>query len=339
MRALGVPLAGFIGASACVHVRPDAPEVEVEGATSDGSTSAVSSASSSDDDAGVRLDLGTTDVGYEGEGCAAIDFVFVIDNSNSMELYQERLAAAVPGFLAALAAFAPTGDARVMVVDTDAERLRSYPCVDDACCAYVCEHGNPAGPCDGHACPEDPPPFACDDVMGAGLVNDADGVACGVAPGTRWLEADAPDFAEAFTCLAMIGANSYWQWPAAAMTQAISPALTEPGGCNEGFLRDEALLVVVWLGDEDEPIPGEHPWPSAGDPSAWYQALLDAKGGDPRGVSLLAIGPDPSPMIGDVVTSLGANALRGSIHGDYAKAFANAIATVDGACARFVPPG
>lgn len=65
------------------------------------------------------------------------------------------------------------------------------------------------------------------------------------------------------------GANSLWQWPMGAMVEAISPELQGVGGCNEGFVRDDAILVVVWRGNEDEPLPGAHPWPSSGDPASW----------------------------------------------------------------------
>jgi hypothetical protein len=337
-------------ASACTEVRgePAGNTAVAEATTGDAMAAdstgldASSEGSSGADAPGPKLDIGaddTSDPPSSGSGCQAIDFLFVIDNSNSMLLYQQKLAAAVPGFVSALAQLTPTDDYRVMVVDTDAERMASYPCADEACCEYVCEHGNPQGPCDGEVCSGDPPSFSCDDTMGAGIVKAPDGAPCAVTPGTRWLQPDAPDFADAFACMALIGSNAYWQWPAAAIVQAVAPELQGEGGCNEGFLRDDALLVVVWLGDEDEPLPGDHPWPSAGDPDAWYDALVAAKGGNPDGVAMIAIAYDPSPMLGEVVSRLGDNGFFASIGGDHALAFANALATIDLACDDYVPAG
>ena len=53
---------------------------------------------------GVKLDLGSqSDFGSQGgEGCTKIDFLFVIDNSNSMANEQALLIDAFPGFVAAI---------------------------------------------------------------------------------------------------------------------------------------------------------------------------------------------------------------------------------------------
>jgi hypothetical protein len=37
-----------------------------------------------------------------------------------------------------------------------------------------------------------------------------------------------------------------------AMIAALSPELNGPGGCNEGFVRDDALLVVVFISDVND---------------------------------------------------------------------------------------
>ncbi len=81
----------------------------------------------------------------------------------------------------------------------------------------------------------DPTELGCDDTMGAGVVASNHGTPCGVAAGTRWISSTDPEFAESFECAALIGANSLWQWPMAAMTNAISAQMVGPGGCNEGF--------------------------------------------------------------------------------------------------------
>ena len=59
-------------------------------------------------DSGPLLDVGAGDGGVPtgetgtGTGCAKVDFLFVIDNSNSMAEEQQRLVDAFPGFIASI---------------------------------------------------------------------------------------------------------------------------------------------------------------------------------------------------------------------------------------------
>lgn len=62
-------------------------------------------------------------------------------------------------------------------------------------------------------------------------------------------------------------------------TLASAVAASEPtASCNDGFLRDDALLAVLFVTDERD-VEGIN---SAGTPQGWYQTLLSAKGGDPE---------------------------------------------------------
>jgi len=58
-----------------------------------------------------------------------------------------------------------------------------------------------------------------------------------------------------------------------------------PPGCNQGFLRDDALLVVTLISDQ----PDED---SSGPAKAWRDALLDAKHQDGEAFQLLVITTD-----------------------------------------------
>jgi hypothetical protein len=58
--------------------------------------------------------------------------------------------------------------------------------------------------------------------------------------------------------------------------------LNAPGGCNEGFSRDDAILVVTFIIDEDDNR-------SPGTPAGWRQQLIDAKGGDEEAVVMLGL--------------------------------------------------
>jgi hypothetical protein len=55
-----------------------------------------------------------------------------------------------------------------------------------------------------------------------------------------------------------------------------------PGGCNEGFLRPDAILVVTLISDEDDMY-------SEGDPDTWKQALLTAKADDEEAIVMLGL--------------------------------------------------
>ncbi|MBC8067299.1 MAG: hypothetical protein IAG13_03110, partial [Deltaproteobacteria bacterium] len=60
---------------------------------------------------------------------------------------------------------------------------------------------------------------------------------------------------------------------------ALSPELAGAGGCNEGFLRDDAALVIVIISDEDDdddsadPLESPERTGSAGDPSLWFDTI------------------------------------------------------------------
>lgn len=63
------------------------------------------------------------------------------------------------------------------------------------------------------------------------------------------------------------------------MLAALSPSLAVPGGCNEGFLREDAALVIVLITDEDDdddsadPLEDPSRTGSAGDPTAWFDGV------------------------------------------------------------------
>ena len=61
-----------------------------------------------------------------------------------------------------------------------------------------------------------------------------------------------------------------------AMVEAVSAPLTGPGGCNAGFLRDDAILVVTFISD-DEKIE------DLNTAQQTHDALVAAKGGDADG--------------------------------------------------------
>jgi hypothetical protein len=93
--------------------------------------------------------------------------------------------------------------------------------------------------------------------------------------------------AGAFECIAKVGASGGSKnLMGDAVIAALSPAyngLNGPGGCNEGFLREDALLVIALITDNSDD--------SQSYAKQQYEAILAAKK-DPSAVVLLAVVPE-----------------------------------------------
>jgi len=242
----------------------------------------------------------------ESIGCRGIDFLFVIDNSGSMSDEQAALASSVPGFLAAIERSAPTGDFHIMVVDSDESGLtgggsssgcssvngvRSCTCSPaPSCCDAICADPawGPTTTCNGApACdtPEPPPLSACDQTLGAGRVYSGTYDSC-FSGAFRWVGSGVSGLAATFACMARVGAAGDGnERVMQAMGNAVNPPLSALGGCNEGFLRNDAILVVTYITDEPE-------GGSAGTPDTWRTRLLAAKGGRADAIYTLGIFSD-----------------------------------------------
>ena len=85
-----------------------------------------------------------------------------------------------------------------------------------------------------------------------------------------------------------------------SLVAVMDGSLAGPGGCNDGFLRDDALLVVIFITDEDDdPSDGQGHMGSPGDPADWYDALVAAKGGDEEKVVVGALLGDELPELSE----------------------------------------
>jgi hypothetical protein len=83
--------------------------------------------------------------------------------------------------------------------------------------------------------------------------------------------------------------------PAQMLLGALADEMRMPGAFHHGFVRDEALLVVVIATDEDDrpdPLTG---WGSEGAPADWVDALVSIKGGHERNVVVLSLVGTPKP--------------------------------------------
>ena len=258
------------------------------------------------------------------EGCKQVDFLFVIDNSVSMEGEQAALAAAFPEFIDTIKNTLPTSDYHIMVVDTD----DTGRCSPTMCTHQTCQEANK------YACMNI---FsACDVTRGAGVVHPAGEFAsnmpCDFEAGKRYLLASDPMLTTNFQCAAHVGtAGNPSERPMDGMVEAVSPALLAPGGCNEGFLREGAILVVTFISD-DSNVEDQNTAQQT------YDALVAAKGGDVDRIVMLGLIPGNGCGAGgkhwaDMITLFGAQGIQGSVCSmEYNTFFQDAVSTILDAC-------
>jgi hypothetical protein len=274
---------------------------------------------------GPIFDVGLPDAG-EVEGCKNADFLFVIDNSGSMSAQQQRLLDSFPGFISAIqSSLVDVESYHVGVMTSDAYFNNEAPC----------------------------------GVLG-GLVTQTVNGPCGpFVEGNRFIT-EQDDLATAFQCIAQVGINgSGIEQPVSALVAGVQPPLTSAGGCNDGFLRDDAILVVVIVTD-DPPYSGtnDDALPLLPDISVWHDPVLAAKANDPEAVVVIGFVPwddlscvcpwccpgegcnAPSPNLIAFVESFGEQGVLASVcEPDYSPIFAATIDTIDATCAGFDPPG
>ncbi len=258
--------------------------------------------------------------------CQKVDFLFVIDNSGSMSDEQERLVDGFPGFIESIEESIEQYDYHLMVVTVDAQP--------------------PALSTD-----------ACDGQFGAGRISTAEGLSCGLGGeegGTRYADAQSEDLSEVFECMAAVGTEgSGHEMPIWSMAQALTEQ-TFPGGCNEGFLRDDAILVVTFITDEEDDADFDSP----GGPELWKEVLVSAKHGDEGAIVMLGLlgdtglpdgvcqpfdgggqGAQAAPRLRRFVESFPRGSWTSVCEDDYAPFFNEAVADIGEACAEFTPPG
>lgn len=300
-------------------------------------------------------------------GCERVDFLFVVDNSGSMREEQENLARSFPGFIDVVQRSLRARDYHIMVVDTDASSgaagLRGLSGIAGdftcrpapACCQLGCVLDSIPGvnlfqSCNGNDCGEllEAPRDPCEGALGAGKRLSPDGISCGIVEPDRYMVEGQPGLSDAFSCVAQVGTfGAGDEQPMAALLAALSSRANGQGGCNAGFLRDDAVAVITIISDEDDER-------SPGDVAAWTRALLDAKAGNGDAIVLLGLvgdgnvpgglpgGPcadqaQPAPALQEFVSGFRFGTLGSVCAPDYTPFFRNAVATINGACNEFRP--
>lgn len=279
-----------------------------------------------------KLDVALVD---DTMGCRKIDFLFVIDDSHSMADEQQRLIDGFPGFFEGIRETIEEFDFHVMVVGTGAQDMSFDP---------------------------------CENRLGAGRVRSGSGEDCGLLEdyihGQRYLDESFEDLESAFACIADVGTDGEGD---EKIVWSLADAITEhsaPGQCNDGFLRDDAILVITVITDEEDNPDDRPPWGdfddnSPGDPASWAEGLLAAKNGNEDALVMLGLvgdsdledgacpmfeypdgdGAEPARRIRALVESFPYGSWASVCQEDYAGFFNQAVGDIDAACGGFVPPG
>lgn len=293
---------------------------------------------------------GTGDGSGDGDGdgvaerCNKMDLVFVIDDSGSMNQEQDNLAANFPDFISVIDEYVTDSgdplDYRIAV--TTSGRDINYTVDPPEECVPI---------------------LGCIDPPGMDFNERGDDGAfkqkCDMS--RRWIERSDPDVSGTFSCAARVGTGG----PSIEMSlYATELALGErvADGTNAGFLREDALLGLVILSDEDDCSRTDnnftvesdqcHPeWPE-NVPIDHFTSFLDTVKGDRgRWAAAVIAGPGPgscsSDQFGDAINArrlkqfaseTGTNGVFSSIcQGDLSGALADALETFDAACEAFPP--
>jgi hypothetical protein len=290
-----------------------------------------------DDDDGPGPDSGPGDVDAAAtEQCRKMDLVFVIDDSQSMDEEQAGLANNFPMFADVLNNYT-VGDGthldyRAAITTTGI--TASYNVITPSIPGF----------------PPLPPV--------SGSQSGADGAfrqTCGM---TRpWLEPGDPNMAATFACAANVGTNGpAYEMPLRAAELAVDPAV------NPGFVREDALLGLVLITDEDDCSRRQSPFETHGDGCAFngdtdlatipsFVAGFDErKGGRARWAAAVMAGTvectsafghaDEAARMKQFAQEGGTNVAFGDLcQGNLALALQQALDTFQTACENFPPIG
>lgn len=205
-----------------------------------------------------------------------IDFLFVIDNSGSMGDIQKAIADSIPDFINTVQNDIPELESyHIGVVSTDEGFFNSTP--------------------DNNKCK----------TLGGLTIHTTDlarrpaSVTCTPYASGKNFMVNEDDLGDKFKCASELGANGNGnERPMDAMRAALGDDLTKKGGCNEGFFREDAILVVVLITDEeDDPRIADNgnPGGSKGGPDDWYKALRAFKKDRPEYLVVLSMVGIPEP--------------------------------------------
>lgn len=240
----------------------------VEPTTTGESTGDATTSTSGDTTTGDTT-TGDTSGGTGGpKSCKKVDIVLAIENSPDMSDGYWQIEDMAKHLAERLGSDLADWDYHVMVVDADAswgQKACEDRCALNGYCDLIPEY-----PCSYD-------PTACDATLGAGVVYPAGKWAantdCGLTANKRYVDNETSNLGEALQCLTKVGFSSDWRSQIQSLLDAVSGPPSQLGGCNDGFLRDDAFLIAVSITGTKDEI-------TAGTAEEWHKAMLATKGGN-----------------------------------------------------------
>jgi hypothetical protein len=277
---------GFSSGPAVTSVAESTSSSTSSGDSSSTEPADNSTGNSDSSSTGTILDVGA-ETGFDpGQppGCKGkVDLLFLISRQGNMDRVQAQLLASFPGFVQTIEDRLEGFDVQIMVANPDG----TWPGLYCDTSPYGCPMYGHCGPDDENwICGESSDEWRpCDSELGAGITFNAGPGAlnkrCELFGGNRYIISGEPDMGSMLECIAKVGTGGGLPATGDALIASVSPKLNGPTGCNAGFLRDDALLVVAIIDNRlDEQSVS----------SAWtqYDKVIAAKK-DPNAVVILAI--------------------------------------------------
>jgi hypothetical protein len=291
----------------------DGPATDTENPTTDasdpdsGPESEGSGAESGSDTEGDTDAPGTT-TGLEVVPCIAVDVLFVVDNSVGMLDEQMRLGATANAFLDMLVPMVPAAMGDFNIgVITTDDERLVVP--TDPMTMMPTTYGS----------------------------------------GQNWMTyatlMAAPT--ELTTALA-VGENGHPnERPMDFLIEALTGDVADAGNFNAGFIREDALLVVVLVTDEEDDLEQPTEYGSEGDPPDWIAGVAEVKSGIRRDVVPLAIiptsggdcSPDAdAPRLEEFASGFPRGVVADACAAEYGTFLLGQIASIAEGCTYFSPP-
>lgn len=240
--------------------------------TTDTTLSSTSDDSDATTDDTTDSDTSSGTTGQQVQSCKKVDIVLFVDNHGVMAGVQYGLHTMLPHLADRIENEFADWDYHMMVVTGD-------PTWGDEFCEQRCEQGG--DPCETPYAPYpcEAEPVTCDETLGAGInypvAGYASNVPCPIDGDKRYVSTGQSNLADTLECMATVGYG--YTSPGKheivrAVLDSIDEPLNAPGACNDGFLRDDAYLILFVI----SPLPDIY---ATGTPAEWTAELKGHKGG------------------------------------------------------------
>jgi len=175
--------------------------------------------------------------------------------------------------------------------------------------------------------------------------------------GNTWMLSSSTVLQTELECALNVGvAGSPNERPMDMLISSLGDENLMPGGFHAGFLRDEALLVVVLVTNEEDDFEMDTSWGSMGEPADWVAAVAGRKGGYEKDVVVLSLvgidkpnacpdfqwdgteGAQLSPRLVEFTDSFPQGAVGDVCAQEYATFLLGVVPGIVAACGNYSPP-